>query len=196
MICGILKSESSVASGIRRIEAITGDAVKEYFTAQETMLEAIKTELKNPKEPVVAVSKLQQENADLKKQVEALLKDKAKNLKGEIKAELEEVNGFKFLAKEVSLDAGGIKDLAFQLGSEEENLFLIFGTEQNGKALLSCYISKNLVGEKDLHAGKIVKELGKYIQGGGGGQPFFATAGGKNPDGINEALQAAKQFIK
>ncbi len=189
-------SESSVASGIRRIEAITGEAVKEYFTAKEASLEAIKAELKNPKEPVLAVSKLQQENTDLKKQVEALLKDKAKNLKTEVKAALEEVNGINFLAKKVSLDAGGIKDLAFQLGSEQENLFLIFGTEQNGKALLSCYISKNLVAEKELHAGKIVKDLGKYIQGGGGGQPFFATAGGKNPEGINEALQAAKQFIK
>lgn len=152
--------------------------------------------LKNPKDPVKAVMTLQEENAELKKQVENLLKDKARNLKGELKNEIKELNGVHFLAKKVDLDAGGIKDLSFQLGEEYNDLFLIFGTEQNGKALLSCYISKELVAEKDLHAGKVVKELGKYIQGGGGGQPFYATAGGKNPAGLNDALQNADVFIK
>ena len=191
-----ITSEGAVASGIRRIEAITGEAVKEYFANQDEVLEQIKAELKNAKDPVKAVNTLQDENAALKKQVEALLKDKAKNLKTELKAEISEINGVNFLAKKVDLDAGGIKDLAFQLGDEFENLFLLFGTEQNGKALLSCYISKELAKEKDLHAGKIVKDLGKYIQGGGGGQPFFATAGGKKPEGINEALQEAQAYLK
>ena len=191
-----ITSEGAVASGIRRIEAITGEAVKEYFANQDEVLEQIKAELKNAKDPVKAVNTLQDENAALKKQVEALLKDKAKNLKTELKAEISEINGVNFLAKKVDLDAGGIKDLAFQLGDEFENLFLLFGTEQNGKALLSCYISKDLAKEKDLHAGKIVKDLGKYIQGGGGGQPFFATAGGKKPEGINEALQEAQAYLK
>ena len=86
--------------------------------------------------------------------------------------------------------------MCFELGGEVDNLFAIFGADNNGKALLSCYISKNLVAEKDLNAGTIVRELGKHIQGGGGGQPFFATAGGKNPDGIEEALKAAKNFIE
>lgn len=191
-----ITSEGAVASGIRRIEAITGEAVKDYFATQDEVLEQIKAELKNAKDPVKAVNTLQDENAALKKQVEALLKDKAKNLKTELKAEISEINGVNFLAKKVDLDAGGIKDLAFQLGDEFENLFLLFGTEQNGKALLSCYISKDLAKEKDLHAGKIVKDLGKYIQGGGGGQPFFATAGGKKPEGINEALQEAQAYLK
>ncbi len=88
-----------------------------------------------------------------------------------------------------------MKDLAFEMGGETENLFLVFGAEHDGKALLACYISKELVAEKNLDAGKIIRELGKYIQGGGGGQPFFATAGGKNPVGIEEALQKAKDFI-
>ena len=108
---------------------------------------------------------------------------------------MEEINGVQFLAKEVDLDASGIKDLSFELGSEFDNLFLVFGTKQNGKALLSCYISKELVATKDLNAGQVVRELGKLIQGGGGGQPFFATAGGKNPDGIKEALNQAKKYI-
>jgi alanyl-tRNA synthetase len=82
------------------------------------------------------------------------------------------------------------------MGNNRDNLFLLFGTEQNGKAVLSCYISKNLVAEKDLNAGNIVRELGKYIQGGGGGQSFFATAGGKNPDGIEEALGKARGYVE
>ncbi|MGA9589918.1 MAG: alanine--tRNA ligase-related protein, partial [Salegentibacter sp.] len=191
-----ITGESAVAAGIRRIEAITGDAVKDYFAEQSEVLGEIKSSLKNANDPVKAITGLQEENAELKKQVESLLKDKAKNLKAELKNEISSIDGINFLAKKVDLDAGGIKDLAFQLGDEIKNLFLLFGTEQNGKALLSCYISKDLASEKELHAGKIVKELGKYIQGGGGGQPFFATAGGKNPAGINEALQKAKSFLE
>jgi alanyl-tRNA synthetase len=189
-------SEAAVASGIRRIEAITGDRVKSYFATQDEILEQIKAEFKNAKDPVKAVSNLQEENTGLKKQVEALLRDKAKSLKSELKTEISEINGVKFLAKKIDLDAGGIKDLAFQLGDEFENLFLLFATEHKGKALLSCYISKELAKEKNLHAGNIVKELGKYIQGGGGGQAFFATAGGKKPEGINEALREAASYIK
>ena len=152
--------------------------------------------LNNTKEPVKALQNLQTENADLKKQIESLLKDKAKNIKGDLKNELIEINGVQFLAKEVDLDAAGIKDLSFELGNEVDNLVALFGTNQNGKALLSCFISKNLVAEKNLNAGQIVRELGKYIQGGGGGQPFFATAGGKNPDGIKEALSEAKKYVE
>lgn len=188
--------ESSVASGIRRIEAITGPAALEYFENQDHILEEIKSGLKNAADPVKAVQNLQEENAELKRQVESLLKDKAKNLKSELKNEVKNIDGVNFLAKKVDLDAGALKDLAYQLGDELESLFVIFGTEQNGKALLTCYISKNLTSEKDLNAGTIVRELGKYIQGGGGGQPFFATAGGKNPAGINEALQKAESYLK
>ena len=101
-----------------------------------------------------------------------------------------------FLAKKLDLDASGIKDVSFELGQQYTNLFLLFGTENDGKALLSCYISKELVESKALNAGTIVRELGKYIQGGGGGQPFFATAGGKNPDGIDEALYEVKRYLK
>lgn len=191
-----ITGESAVASGIRRIEAITGEAAMNYFEQQSAILEEIKNGLKNAKDPVKAINNLQEENSALKKQVESLLKDKAKNLKSELIQEIKVVNGVNFLAKRVDLDAAGIKDLAFQLGEEIDDLFLLFGTEQNGKALLSCYVSKNLVKEKDLNAGQIVRELGKYIQGGGGGQPFFATAGGKKPEGLNEALQKAESFIK
>jgi len=191
-----IKSESAIAAGIRRIEAITNIAVGDYFETVEKQFESIKTVLKNANEPVKAVQTLQDENANLKKQIEGLLKDKAKNLKGKLKSEISEINGIQFLAKKVDLDAGGIKDLCFDLGSNMDNLFLLFGSESNGKAILSCYISKELVTAKNLNAGNIVRELGKHIQGGGGGQPFFATAGGKNPAGIDAALNASKSYIE
>lgn len=190
-----IRSEGAIASGIRRIEAITNDAVKDFYFDTNRAFFEIKDMLNNAKDPVKSVADLKQENNDLKKQIEGLLKDKAKNVKGTLKAEIQDVNGVNFLAKEVDLDPAGIKDLAFELGGEVDNLFVLFGANNNGKALLSCYVSKNLVEEKSLNAGQIVRELGKYIQGGGGGQPFFATAGGKNPEGIAEALDAVKEYL-
>ena len=189
-------SEGAVAAGIRRIEAITHDAVKDFYFENNRAYFEMKDLLNNSKEPVRALQGLQEENTNLKKQIESLLKDKAKNIKSELKSELQNINGIQFLAKKLDLDAGGIKDVAFELGSQFDNLFLLFGAEQNGKALLSCYISKELVASKELNAGQVVRELGKYIQGGGGGQPFFATAGGKNPAGIDEALVKAKEYLK
>ncbi len=191
----IITSEGAVASGIRRIEAITGDAAKQYFIDRSESFASLQKALNNAQDPVKAVESLQEENSNLQKQIQQLLKDKAKNLKGELKAEIEQINGVNFLAKKIDLDAGGMKDLAFEMGGETENLFVVFGAEHDGKALLACYISKELASEKNLDAGKIIRELGKYIQGGGGGQAFFATAGGKNPAGIDEALEKAQEFI-
>jgi len=188
-------SESAVAAGIRRIEAITNDAVKEFYHENNRTFYEMKDLLNNAKEPVKALKNLQEENTNLKKQIDALLKEKAKNIKGDLKSELTEINGVQFLAKQLDLEASAIKDVAFELGSQFDNLFLLFATEQEGKAMLTCYISKELVASKGLNAGLVVRELGKYIQGGGGGQPFFATAGGKNPDGIKEALKAAKNYL-
>ena len=189
-------SEGAVAAGIRRIEAITNEGVKEFFASQEATLKEIKEALKNPQDSVKAVVSLQDENAKLKKQVEALLKEKAKNLKGELASEIQEINGVKFLAKQVDLNAEGAKDLAYELGTLGTNVFLVLATADENKPMLSCYISKELVAEKNLNAGQVVRELGKYIQGGGGGQPFFATAGGKNVAGIKEALEKAIDFVK
>ena len=188
-------SEGAVAAGIRRIEAITGGAVKDFHAENDKLLTHIKGVLGNNQDLVKAVSSLQEENSSLRRQVAELLKDKAKNLKGDLLQELQEINGVQFLAKIIDLDAGAIKDLSFEMGQQKDNLFLVFATEQDGKALLSCYISKEVVAAKNLNAGTIVRELGKYIQGGGGGQPFFATAGGKNPAGIPEALQKAKSYL-
>ena len=189
-------SEGAVAAGIRRIEAITNDTVKDFYFENNRAYFEMKDLLNNAQEPVKALQSLQEENTNLKKQIETLLKGKAKNIKSELKNELTEINGIQFLAKKLDLDASGLKDVAFELGSQFDNLFLLFAAEQDGKALLSCYISKELVASKGLNAGQVVRELGKFIQGGGGGQPFFATAGGKNPAGIEEAIEAAKDYLK
>jgi len=190
-----ITSESAIAAGIRRIEAITNDATKEFYFESNRIYAEIKELLKNPANPQKAIIDLQDENTILKKQIEGLLKDKAKNLKGDLIKEVETINDVNFLAKKLDLDQNSIKDLAFDLGNQLDNLFLVVGTESNGKAFLTCFISKNLVEEKKLNAGQVVRELGKLIQGGGGGQPFFATAGGKNPQGIEQALRESKKYI-
>jgi alanyl-tRNA synthetase len=189
-------SEGAVAAGIRRIEAITSTAVKEYFANQAEKLKQINSVLKNAQDPIKAVVSLQEENAKLKKQLESLLKDKAKNMKADLAKELQEINGVQFLAKQVDLNPEGAKDLAYELGNLGKNIFLVLATAEEGKPMLTCYISKELVADKKLNAGQVVRELGKFIQGGGGGQPFFATAGGKNVEGIQEALEKAVEFVK
>ncbi|MEQ3654696.1 MAG: alanine--tRNA ligase [Dokdonia sp.] len=191
-----IMSEGAVAAGIRRIEAITSDAAKDYFTAQTEAYDKVKQSLKNPQDPIKAITAMMDENTALKKQVESLIKEKAQHLSSDLASRFETINGISFLAQKVDLDAAAIKDLAFSLGANKTDAFILFGTEQNGKALLSCYISKELVAARDLNAGQVVRELGKHIQGGGGGQAFFATAGGKNPAGINDALEAAKAYIQ
>jgi len=188
-------SEGAIAAGVRRIEAITGDASKEFFLENTHVFSEVKEVLKNTKNPVKAIVDLQEENATLKKQVEALQKDKAKNLTGDLLNQVETINGIHYLAVKLDLDQNSIKDLAFDLGNKIENLFLLVGTEADGKAFLTCYIAKNLVEEKHLDAGKVVRELGKLIEGGGGGQAYFATAGGKKPEGIEQALVKGKEYL-
>jgi alanyl-tRNA synthetase len=188
-------SEGAVAAGIRRIEAITGDAVKNYFAEQEQVLLSIQEILKQPQDTLKAIQNLQEENQKLKKQMEQLLKEKAKNLKSELINQVQLINGVNFLSAQVDLDASGAKDLAYALGQEVDNLLLVLGTITENKPMLTCYVAKNLADNNQFHAGQIVKELGKYIQGGGGGQAFFATAGGKHPQGMAEALSKAIDFV-
>jgi alanyl-tRNA synthetase len=188
-------SEGAVAAGIRRIEAITSEAVKAHFASYENTLNEIKGALKNPQDILKAVHNLQEDNAKLAKQIEALMKDKVKHLKASLVSQIQEVNGVQFLATQVDLNPEGAKDLAYELGNLGTNLFLVLATAEEDKPMLTCYISKELVAAKNLNAGQVVRELGKYIQGGGGGQPFFATAGGKNVAGIAEALAKAVDFI-
>jgi alanyl-tRNA synthetase len=190
-----IKSEGAVAAGIRRIEAITNQGVKDFYKNQENTLQELSDVLKNPQDTIKAVLALQEDNAKLSKQIEALMKDKVKNLTAELVPQLQTINGVQFLAKLVDIDANNAKDLAYEIGHTAKNIFLVLATAEEEKPMLSCYISKELVAEKNLNAGNVVRELGKYIQGGGGGQPFFATAGGKNISGITEALNKASEFV-
>ena len=191
-----IKSEGAVAAGIRRIEAITLDAVKDFYFENNRLYFEMRDLLNNAKEPVKALQNLQDENVALKKQVEQLLQDKVNAILSSIESEMKDINGVKFLAKKVDLDSNSIKNMAFSLGNKHNNLFALFATSPSPeKAMLTCYISKELANEKGYNAGQVVRELGKLIQGGGGGQNFFATAGGKNPSGIPNALEKAKDFI-
>ena len=187
-----ITSESAVASGVRRIEAITGDAAKNYFEAQTSLLENVSQVLKQAQDPVKAIQSLQAENAALKKELSVLSKLKAQMLKEELLKEVKTIEGIQFGAAEVDLDPQGMKDLSFEMGAQLEQVILVLGSVKSGKPMLSCYVSKSLVTEKGKDAAVIIRELGKYIQGGGGGQAFFATAGGKNSDGMKAALAAAE----
>ena len=188
-------SEAAVAAGIRRIEAITGDAVKDYFQSQTEQWNQLKDQLKNPQDPLKAVELLQTENQSLKKEIAQLQKLKIDQLKQNLENAIEQIDGLSFLASQVDLDAQGMKDLAFGMGQKHDNLVMLLGAIQNDKPLLCCYISKPLVADRNLDAGQVVRTLGKHIQGGGGGQAFFATAGGKNPAGLSQALQEAKSLF-
>ena len=189
-----ITSESAVASGIRRIEAITGDAAKNYFEEQTALLENVNQLLKQAQDPLKAIQNLQSENAILRKELNTLSKLKAQVVKEQLTQEIQTLSGIQFIAKEVDLDAQGMKDLSFEIGANLDKAILILGSQKTGKPLLSCYVSKILVEEQGKDAGKIIRDLGKYIQGGGGGQPFFATAGGKKTEGISEALEAAEKI--
>lgn len=190
-----LMSESSVASGIRRVEAITSVTAESYYKERANQFEEIATLLKKPKKLVKAVEELLQKNMILQKEIDKLQKDKVKSLKAGLLSEVEHKDGVNFLSTQLKLDGGSIKDLCFQLKGEIENFIGVIGGESDGKATITIIISENIAKEKDLHAGNLVREAAKLIQGGGGGQPFFATAGGKNSAGLKDALAFVNEKI-
>ncbi len=188
-------SEGSVAAGIRRIEAITATAADEYVNDQLETLNSIKELLKNPKDVTKAIQDVLEQNNKLQKDLEGLKKEQAKGAKDDILNAAKEVNGVKFISAKVALDAASVKDIAYQIKGQEDSFFFIVGSHEGPKAMLTIMISDDLVKEKGLHAGNIIRDLAKEIGGGGGGQPFFATAGGKNPDGIESAIAKAAALL-
>ncbi len=186
-------SEGSVSAGVRRVEAITGEAALERMREQEVTLDQIRDLLKGPKDLVKAVESLLEERTALQKKVEALENEKVQQLKGTLLAKVKSSNGLNLLIERVEVpNADALKQLAYELRAQVENLVAVFATEFNGKPQLAVYIAENLVQEKNLNAGQIVKELAKEIRGGGGGQPFFATAGGSDASGLDKALAKAE----
>ena len=183
-----LTSESSTAAGIRRIEAISGEKSEEYFKNLETQVSEISQLLKS-KDLIKSIEKLLDENSALKSEIDSFKKEKAKGEIQNWKNDFEDKNGKKLLVKKTSLDAGSVKDIVFQLKKETPNSVIIIISDANEKPMVTVGVSEDL--EASYHAGNIVKELAKEIQGGGGGNPGFATAGGKNLSGIENAYQKA-----
>ncbi|WP_295792224.1 alanine--tRNA ligase [Mucilaginibacter sp.] len=189
-------SESAVAAGVRRIEAITGIAAEDFIIQQNKLVHQLKEMLKNPKDISKSVESLLEENAKLKKEIEKSVLEKSAGLKNELAEKAEVINGVNFIAQKVQLpNADAIKGLAYQLKDIVDNLFLVLAADIDGKPSLTVMIAENLVKEKNLNAGNIVRELAKEIKGGGGGQPFFATAGGSDVSGLDRALEKARAFI-
>lgn len=188
-----ITAETSVAAGVRRIEAITADKAEEFINQQVSLVEEAKALLNNAKDLKKGIETLLNEKAELQKRLEALENAQVQQVKAELKQKVEAVNGLNFIAQRVSIgSAEAIKNLAFALRGEVDNLFLVLTAEIGGKPNITVMISDNLVKEKGFDAGKIIRELAKLVKGGGGGQPFYATAGGSDVSGLGAVLDAAK----
>ncbi|WP_214070539.1 alanine--tRNA ligase [Mucilaginibacter sp. dw_454] len=190
-------AESAVAAGVRRIEAISGIAAELFINEQTKLVSQVKELLKNPKDITKSIEDLLAENIRLKKEIEKSVLEKSAGLKDELAQKVENINGVNFLATQVELpNADAIKNLAYNLKDIVSDLFLVLTAVIDGKPNITVMVSDNLVKDKGLNAGNIVRELAKEIQGGGGGQPFFATAGGKDVAGLPRVLDKARDFIK
>ncbi len=196
---GFLKitSESGVAAGVRRVEAVTADKAEEYFEKELTELNEIRSLFKNPNHTVKNITSLMDENKALKKELDKLQAAQAGGLKDQLKAGAEQVDGVNFIVSRLPLnDSKAIKTLAYQLEKEIGDALIVFGAEVNGKPQLMVAISENLTKSNEkLHAGNMIRELAKEIKGGGGGQAFFATAGGSDASGLDNALAKAKELL-
>ena len=195
---GLVKitGESSVAAGVRRIEAVTGEGAMAYVDERLATLAEIRALVKGSSNPVKSVADLQDDNRALKKEIEKMQAAQAGNLKGDLMKDFEVINGVNFLAARVPLtDKVAVKTLAFQLTGAKENSFVLLANENDGKPGLALALSKDLAEKGELNAGKLIRGIAKHIRGGGGGQPFFAEAGGADASGIDAALAAARDVV-
>ncbi|MGB1216833.1 MAG: DHHA1 domain-containing protein, partial [Saprospiraceae bacterium] len=191
-----IRTETSVASGIRRIEALTAIKAEEYLDKEIATLNEVRGMFKNAKDLPGQVSKLQDENKNLQKEIEKLLAAQASGLKDGLKSKFEDINGVNLLTAKLPLtDSNAIKTMGYELEKEMGTCLIVFGAIVKNKPQLMVIVSKDLVETKGLHAGNMIRELAKNIKGGGGGQPFFATAGGKDASGIEKALEMVKGMI-
>ena len=189
-------SEGAVAAGVRRIEAITADKADAYFKQQEDKLKELNELLKNPKDLSDRIRQILEENVALQENINQIISKKAQGIKNDLISRVKEVNGINVIVDKLDLPtADSIKNISFELKNQINNLFFLAGAEIDGKAHLSLIISETLIKDKNLNAKTIISELSKEIQGGGGGQPFYATAGGKNPDGIEKALEKGRSLV-
>ena len=194
---GIIKisSESAIAAGVRRIEAITADKAEAFLIEQAALVEELKQLTKSPVEPLKAVQSLMDQNAELRKQIDNFNASKVAGLKDKLLHSARIVDGIHVIIAQTDLDQNAMKDLAFALKASTERLFLVLGSANDSKASLTVMISENVAESRKLDAGKIVRELAIEIQWSGGGQAFYATAGGKKPEVLAAALQKAEKII-
>ena len=189
-------SESAVSAGVRRVEVLTSEAAEAYMNDKLALLNGAAELMKNPKDLLRAISDLQEENRQLQKEKEQFLMEKASMLQQSLVGEFESYNGINLLVKRIELaDAKAVKTLITNLEKEKDNAVVVLGTVSNEKPQLTIQISQNLIAEKGYNAGNMVRELAKEIQGGGGGQPFFATAGGQDVSGLDNALKKVKNLL-
>ena len=192
-----ITSEGAIAAGVRRIEALTADKAEAFVNKEIGELNDVRALFKNPKNLEKSVLSLQEENKTLQKQIDKLVSAQAGALKDDLKKQVTDVKGVKVLSTRLPIgDSKAIKDLAFQLEKEIGDVVIIFGSENNGKPQLMVKISETLTKDnKELHAGNIIRELAKEIKGGGGGQPFFATAGGSDVSGLDSAIEKGRSLL-
>jgi alanyl-tRNA synthetase len=192
----IITSESAVAAGIRRIEAITGEAAEAFLQNELNTLKDIKVLMKNPKDILQQIQILQDEKSDLEKKLNDLISEKANTIKNSLINKIEHRNGVEVLIQKIEINsADAVKDICFQLKQKYPNLLLVLGAEINQKPNLSVIVGDELLQKGTFKANEIIKDLSKFIQGGGGGQPFYATAGGKKLEGLDEALLVAQKLV-
>ena len=188
-------SESSVAAGVRRVEAITNEKAQALLQNETYTLKKLREMLNNPKNLVQAVAALRQQNESLQKEIEVLQLEKVQELKKQLLLKIKNVNGLNYLAEVIDVpSAHAMKNLSFEMKASAENLLLVLGAVIDGKPFLSVMISDNLVKERSLDAGKIIRHLAREIDGGGGGQAFYATAGGKRTEGLAKAIAEAANY--
>lgn len=190
-------SESSVAAGIRRIEAVTGKTAEETVYVQEDILNELKELFNNSKDLTAAIKKVLEEDNQIKKQLEVFMKEKVQMMKDHLLNQAKEKDGIKVISANLVIPNDIAKDLAFKLINDiKGSAFCVLGSVDNNKPTLTVMMSKDLVVNRRLDAGDLVREAAKLIQGGGGGAPHFATAGGKNADGLNAAIEKILQLAK
>jgi alanyl-tRNA synthetase len=189
-----ITSEGAVAAGVRRIEAMTGAGAMNYVNTALANFKAAAEVLKNPKDLAGAIQQLKDKEAAAQKEVEALRKEKAMAAAQDLENNSEDYGGVRAIVARTNMDGGSVKDMVFKLKSQG-NTLVIFANAWEGKATVSIGVSDELVAGRGWHAGNAVRELAKHIQGGGGGQPAFATAGGKNPEGLDKVLSDWKNHF-
>jgi alanyl-tRNA synthetase len=189
-------SESSVAAGVRRIEAVTADGAEQFVNEGLGLLSELKTVLKNPKDIIASAKSLMDEKHALEKKLEVLYQQQANVLKDHLASKASKSNGYTLISEKVGVpNADTLKNIAYALRNQFDDLLMVLAADVDGKPQVAVMIGEKLAATNKFHAGNLVKDLAKEIDGGGGGQPFFATAGGKNLAGLDKVLEKAKHLI-